>query len=90
MSHGKRSPVDHPPQGSEGRDDFVRRWAISCAVRNLSDGGASLEVASPVGIPESIVLELDGSGRRCRVIWRKDKRIGVRFLDFKDKPKTAF
>lgn len=64
--------------------------AISCAVRNLSDGGASLEVASPVGIPESIVLERDGDSRRCRVIWRKEKRIGVRFIDFKDKPKSAF
>lgn len=63
--------------------------AISCAVRNLSDGGASLEVASPVGIPESIVLELDSGCRRCRVIWRKEKRIGVRFIDFKEKPKSA-
>ena len=57
--------------------------AISCAVRNLSDGDASLEVASPVGIPESIVLEMDGGGRRCSVIWRKEERIGVRFIDFK-------
>ena len=63
--------------------------AISCAVRNLSDGGASLEVASPVGIPESVVLELDGARRRCRVIWRKEKRIGVRFTDLNDKPKPA-
>lgn len=63
--------------------------AISCAVRNLSDGGASLEVESPVGIPDSIVLELDGGDRRCRVIWRKEKRIGVRFIDFKNKPKSA-
>ncbi len=39
--------------------------AISCTVRNLSDGGASLEVASPrTPMP---------------VIWRKEKRIGVRF-----------
>lgn len=63
--------------------------AISCAVRNLSDGGASLEVESPVGIPESVVLEMDGGDRRCRVIWRKEKRIGVRFIDVKNKPKSA-
>ncbi len=55
--------------------------AISCTVRNLSDSGASLEVASPVGIPDSVVLEFEGGGRRCRVIWRKEKRIGVRFTD---------
>jgi hypothetical protein len=29
----------------------------------------------------SIVLELEGGGRRCRVIWRKEKLIGVRFTD---------
>ncbi len=58
--------------------------AISCTVRNLSVAGASLEVASPIGIPDSIVLELEGGGRRCRVIWRKEKRIGVRFVDRKE------
>jgi hypothetical protein len=37
----------------------------------------------------TIVLELDSGGLRCRVIWRNEERIGVRFIDFKDKPKTA-
>lgn len=60
--------------------------AISCTVRNLSDNGASLEVASPIGIPDSIVLALEGGGRRGRVIWRKEKRIGVRFVDRKGNP----
>lgn len=63
--------------------------AISCTVRNLSVTGASLEVASPIGIPDSIVLELEGGGRRCRVIWRKGKRIGVRFVDRKDNPAAS-
>lgn len=63
--------------------------AISCTVRNLSVTGASLEVESPIGIPDSIVLELEGGGRRCRVIWRKEKRIGVRFVDRKDKPDAS-
>lgn len=55
--------------------------AISCTVRNLSVSGAALEVASPIGIPDSIVLELEGSRRPCRVIWRTERRIGVRFTD---------
>lgn len=59
--------------------------AISRTVRNLSDGGALLAVASPIGIPDSIVLELEGGARRCRVILRTEKRIGVRFIDWKDK-----
>jgi hypothetical protein len=40
-------------------------------------------VASPIGIPDSFVLELEGGGRRCGLI-RKDKRIGVRFADSED------
>jgi PilZ domain len=55
--------------------------AIDRVVRNLSDTGASLEVASPMGIPDTfdLVLEGDDSVRRCRVIWRKETKIGVEF-----------
>ncbi|MCK1732918.1 PilZ domain-containing protein [Bradyrhizobium sp. 138] len=54
--------------------------AIDCTVRNLSDTGAALGVTSPVGIPEHFTLfvQADGSHRPCTVIWRKEKRIGVR------------
>jgi hypothetical protein len=58
--------------------------AISCTVRNLSDSGASLEVASPIGIPDIFALELEGGGRRCRAICRKEKRLGVRFTDLEN------
>ena len=60
--------------------------AISCTVRNLSVSGASLEVASPIGVPETFALEMERGGRRCRVIWRSEKRIGVRFIDRKGEP----
>ena len=55
---------------------------IDCRVRNLSDSGAALEVASPVGIPEcfNLVIAADGSSKPCRVVWRKEKSIGVMFL----------
>ncbi|HEV1998886.1 MAG TPA: PilZ domain-containing protein [Xanthobacteraceae bacterium] len=55
--------------------------AIDCVVRNLSDTGASLEVASPMGIPDAfdLMFEGDDSVRRCRVIWRKETKIGVEF-----------
>ena len=55
--------------------------AISCALRNVSRTGASLEVDSPIGIPEAFDLVMDNSRRPCRVIWRREKRIGVRFQD---------
>jgi len=54
---------------------------IDCVVRNISDGGAALEVASPVGIPAEFNLLISGNiaKRPCRVVWVKDKRIGVAF-----------
>ncbi len=54
---------------------------IDCTVRNLSETGAALEVASPVGIPESFTLATvaDNVRRPCHVVWRKERRIGVAF-----------
>ena len=55
--------------------------AIDCTVRNLSETGAALEVSSPVGIPQqfTLVIEADHIHVPCRVVWRKDTRIGVHF-----------
>lgn len=54
--------------------------AIDCIVRNLSETGASLEVISPIGIPDRFTLvDTDRSKRPCRIVWRREKRIGVRF-----------
>ena len=55
--------------------------AIDCTVRNISPSGAALDVASPLGIPQEffLVVPMDGFRQRCRVVWRKEKRIGVAF-----------
>jgi hypothetical protein len=54
---------------------------IDATVRNLSPNGACLNVASTLGIPESfdVLFEADKSIRSCRLIWYKDKQIGVEF-----------
>ena len=54
---------------------------IDCTVRNVSNTGAALEVASPVGIPVkfTLVIPADGLNFACRVIWRKAGRIGAAF-----------
>ena len=46
--------------------------AIDCTVRNISATGAALDIASPLGMT-------DGNHLPCRVVWRKEKRIGVTF-----------
>jgi PilZ domain len=55
---------------------------IDCTVRNRSSQGAALDVASPLGIPEvfTLVVPTEGVNQPCRVIWRKETRIGVIFI----------
>jgi len=53
--------------------------SIDCTVRNLSETGAALDVTSPLGIPTEFVLVTDDTLRPCRIVWRKEKRIGVTF-----------
>ena len=55
--------------------------AIDCTVKNISEIGAALEVVTPLYIPDRFTLFVlrDHLKRRCRVIWRREKRIGVRF-----------
>jgi hypothetical protein len=53
--------------------------AIDCTIRNLSDNGAALDVSTPVGIPTEFTLVAEGFRRPCRVVWRKEKRIGITF-----------
>jgi PilZ domain-containing protein len=55
--------------------------AIDCTIRNVSNTGVALDVASPVGILDNFTLFLPCDGLRfpCRVIWRKERRIGVVF-----------
>ncbi len=64
-----------------GKIAFNQAGIIDCTVRNISETGACLQVASPLGIPESFNLILNGepAPKPCRVVWRKEKQIGVEF-----------
>jgi hypothetical protein len=56
--------------------------AIDCTIRNMSETGASLEVTSPLGIPDrfTLLIKPEVVKRNCRVAWRSAKRIGVQFV----------
>ncbi|HWA20112.1 MAG TPA: PilZ domain-containing protein [Devosia sp.] len=57
------------------------RSTIDCTVRNLSDQGARLQVASVIGIPDTFDLLLPNMPKQpCQVAWRKVKEIGVSFV----------
>ena len=57
------------------------RSVIDCTVRNLSPTGACLNVASALGIPErfDVMFDSDQSVRPCRMVWHKEKQLGVEF-----------
>jgi hypothetical protein len=54
---------------------------IDCTVRNISETGAALEVVTPLFIPDkfTLIVPSDGRSRPCRVVWRRERRIGIMF-----------
>jgi hypothetical protein len=52
-----------------------------CTVRNISESGARLDIANPLGIPDTfmLVIETDQFMRRCRAVWSSEQRLGVAF-----------
>lgn len=53
-----------------------------CALSDISDTGARLDVENSKTIPKRFVLMLSSKGnakRKCTVVWRTDSQIGVAF-----------
>ena len=55
---------------------------IACTVRNMSAGGAAVDLDAPVTLPRSFTLSIacDDFVRNCRTVWRSDKRVGLVFV----------
>lgn len=55
---------------------------LPCVVWDLSDGGAKLAVGRPLLLPERFTLLFSGTvQRRCQIMWRDEKFVGVKFVD---------
>jgi hypothetical protein len=54
---------------------------IGCFVLNISTGGAGLVLENDAALPFSFDLEIgdDRIRRRCLVVWRNDRQVGVAF-----------
>ena len=53
-----------------------------CVLSNVSDTGARIDVEDAKTIPDYFLLLLSGNGsaqRKCRVVWRKPRQVGVIF-----------
>jgi hypothetical protein len=59
------------------------RSTMDCQIRNLSDQGAKLSMASTISVPDQFTIKLDQGGeiRKCQVSWRNLRELGVRFSD---------
>lgn len=79
MDERRKEPRHRTLKG--GSIAFNCDGGISCLIRNLSSIGACLEVASPLGVPNDFVLEIESSHLKqpCHVIWRTGTRLGVAF-----------
>lgn len=54
---------------------------MACIVRNVSDTGAKIEVASVGKVPNTVTLIAEGHRPQlCRVIWRTIREMGVQFI----------
>lgn len=64
-----------------GRIVLGNGLGLRCTIRNVSRAGACLQVASHFGIPQDIMLEIEGeqSKRPCRIVWRRNNQLGVIF-----------
>ena len=65
----------------QGTLAFSGGGSTECVVRNISSNGARVDIASPVGLPESftLVIAADHFMRHCHAVWSADRRIGIAF-----------
>jgi len=59
----------------------VIRFESECAVKDVTESGATILLPAPDEFPETFRLQIDsGQERTCRIAWRKDSEIGVEFI----------
>jgi PilZ domain len=72
----QRTEINEPAYVSAGGS------VMRCTVKNISPEGAAIDVDNPAFVPEQfrLVMASDSSTRDCRVIWIREKRIGLAFV----------
>jgi hypothetical protein len=73
----QRTEINEPAYVSAGGS------VMRCVVRNISQEGAALDVENPSFVPGQfrLVMASDSSTHNCTVIWIREKRIGVAFVE---------
>lgn len=66
-----------------GKITFNRKLnVIDCIIRNMSEGGALIEVEAADWLPRKfdLTIPMDEWRRACRIAWKSNDRLGVAFL----------
>ncbi len=65
----------------QGTLAFRGGGTVDCMVRNLSSGGARIDIPYQVGLPASftLVIESDQFMRDCHAVWSNEQRVGLAF-----------
>ena len=59
---------------------LLGKASVPCTVRNLSDGGARLQVQSTFGLPAAFDLAFDDHPpRACKIVWLDATTLRVQF-----------
>jgi hypothetical protein len=83
-------PSDSPDQRRAARRTALKNARIigrngavfECKLRNISDGGARLELVGQQLLPHIFQLEVAGMpSRTCSLRWAKGNLVGVQFTD---------
>jgi PilZ domain len=59
-----------------------------CRTMNVSANGAKISMSDLMAIPDEFFLLLSKDvriGRKCKIIWRSEKELGVRFISAKSR-----
>jgi hypothetical protein len=73
---GRRRTFVHAIVSARGRP------SVPCIMRDVSEGGALLEVSYPRWFPARfrLVIEATGFETECEIVHRTDTAVGVRFM----------
>lgn len=52
---------------------------VDCQLIDFSPGGACLDIGPQVALPSRFELVHGNTKKRCRVVWRDGRRVGVTF-----------
>jgi hypothetical protein len=66
-----------------GYISFARNTRHACVVKNISEGGACLNIGLLLDPAERFTLTVSAVGnfrRECRLIWRSDSNVGIQFV----------